>query len=435
MIQENTYVPKFTKINPSTKLLEYDSFVDHLNKRFALEPQKVLTSLLFIEFDNLVWFNDIFDLNIDDDIMQQLVEKLKLLLGAKDLLVRINNNQYVIMHDLYELEKPMVLAKEVIHILHEPFAIDSNMFYVNGSIGVSQSPIDGYSAQKLLSIAERMMRYAQKEGKNNIRCTKGITEVLSCEKSQYVIEDLPAALENGEIYFLYQLQYSHKEKRFTGAEILVRWLHPKYGAVSPDFFIPLVEKSGMIGPLTIRAIIAASEVFTLLKKNGIEDFSLSVNISPTHLLSSDFYETISFLIEHYPLRGEKLKFEITEEVLMQHTDTLIEKLEKLKDLGIMIELDDFGTGYTSLQHLAYLPIDTLKVDKSFVQDIDKDLKKKALFTAIADMAKALDINVIAEGVENNLEDEIIKGFESITVQGYLYAKPIPLDTLIEKISK
>lgn len=140
-------------------------------------------------------------------------------------------------------------------------------------------------------------------------------------------------------------------------------------------------------------------------------------------------------MEQYPLSGKKLNFEITEEVLMKKTDNLIQTLEKLKRLDIGIELDDFGTGYTSLQHLAYLPVDTLKVDRSFVSDIDKDVKKEALFKAITDMSHALNIDVIAEGIENSSEDRIIKTFNPTKAQGYFYSRPIQLDVLVERLKQ
>ena len=419
----------------SAKLLEYNHFIDSLNKKVSSDSTEVYTALLFIEFDNLAWFNDIFDSNIDNQIMLKIIEKLINLLGRDDLLVRKNKYQYIIMHDYLEFEDPIDLANNIMHhILSEPFTIDSNMFYIHGSIGISRSPFDGRNANKLMRIAERMMKIAQRDGTNNIVSSKGLDTQISCDKSKYVIEELPAALENGDIYFLYQPQYSHKEKRFTGAEMLARWKHEKYGYISPELFIPLAEKSGMIGPLTVRAIITASETFTLLQKYGIKNFSLSVNISPIHLMTSSFFETVKFLVEHYPLHGEKLNFEITEEVVLKNTDILIQKLEQLKTLNINIELDDFGTGHTSLQHLANLPIDTIKVDRTFIQNINNDVKKQALFTAIVNMSRALNIEVVAEGVEETSEDDVIKAFDTVTVQGYLYSKPMELMALVEKFN-
>ena len=247
------------------------------------------------------------------------------------------------------------------------------------------------------------------------------------------MEDLPAAIENGEICFVYQGQYDHQRERFSGAELLARWKHSKYGEISPGIFIPLAEQSGMIGPLTIKAIIEASKMFAKLEKANIQDFSLSVNISPAVLMASDFIETVQFLRHNYDLIGQQLNFEITEDTLTQNMENLVQILEQIREMEIGIEIDDYGTGYTSLQYLANLPINILKIDRSFVTDIDQDLRKRDLFRAIVNMSHALDIDVIAEGVETALEDAVIREFDFITVQGYYYSKPINPDSLLEQL--
>jgi EAL domain-containing protein (putative c-di-GMP-specific phosphodiesterase class I) len=360
-------------------------------------------------------------------------QKLDGLLKQEDILARVGNYQYIIMQDLFSAESAEMLAKRIIHMLSEPCVIDEHMFYIYASIGISLYPVDGNNAYELIKTAENTMKRVQKDGKNCIGFTKHKDSSIFYEKNIRIIRDLPTAIENGEIYFVYQPQYSHTEARFSGAEILARWQHSEYGDISPELFIPLAEQSGMIGPLTVRTLVAASKAFALFELEDIKDFSLSVNISPSFLITSSFYKTISFLMKQYDLAGKNLNFEITEEVLIKNTDNLMKTLQKLKELDISIELDDFGTGYTSLQHLARLPIDTLKVDKSFVSKIDKDAKKRTLFKAIVDMSHALDISVIAEGVENSSEDNVIKTFESITVQGYFYSKPISLSALVEKL--
>ncbi|TET89799.1 MAG: GGDEF domain-containing protein [Sulfurovum sp.] len=436
-MQQHNVISKSVQVDPLTKLLDYVPFIDLLNQRFSSDSdsKKTLTALLFIEFDDLAQFNDIFGFNTDDQLIIQLSEKLSLLLKSEDVLARAGDNQYIIMQDLSASENPKELAKHIMHMLSEPFVVDTNIFYINASIGISCYPMDGNDAYRLIKTAKNTMRHAQKDGKNNIAFTPHRVALSSYEKSVRIMEDLPAAIENGEIYFAYQPQYSYTEERFIGAEMLARWRHPEYGEVSPEFFIPLAEKSGMVGPLTVKALVDASKAFTLFESEGIDDFSLSVNISPVFLMRSTFYKTIEFLMEQYPLSGKNINFEITEEVLMKNTDNLIKTLEKLKALDIGIELDDFGTGYTSLQHLAYLPIDTLKVDKSFVSGIDKNAKKKALFKAIVDMSHALNIDVIVEGVENSSEDRIIKTFKPTKAQGYFYSRPIHRDVLVEKLKQ
>jgi len=433
-MREETCILQSVDNDLSTKLLDYTSLTEILKQRFSgTHSKKIFTALLFIEFDDLSRFNDAFGFNLDEHLMIKISEDIRRFLNSEDILASAGNHQLIIMQDLSSTQSAEILAKRIIHMLSEPCMVDEYMFYIEASIGISLYPLDGNNVSKLIKTAENTMKHVQKDSKTHIGFTQNSAILRPCEKSIRIMRDLPAAIENEEIYFFYQPQYSHTEERFVGAELLCRWKHPKYGELSPEFFIPIAEQSGMIGPLTIKAIVAASKAFHVFKNEGIHDFSLSVNISPVFLMASSFDETIDFLIKQYDMHGGKLNFEITEEILLKNTDNLIRTLEKLKALDIGIELDDFGTGYTSLQHLAYLPIDTLKIDKSFVSDIDKDVKKKALFKAIVDMSHALDINVIAEGIENSSESSIIKTFDSITAQGYFYAKSMQLDKLVEKL--
>jgi EAL domain-containing protein (putative c-di-GMP-specific phosphodiesterase class I) len=275
------------------------------------------------------------------------------------------------------------------------------------------------------------MKEARGKGTNHFSFTQQQITFTDHDDTMELMKDFPAAIENGEIYFLYQLQYSSKSGHFTGAEILARWEHPNLGDISPSLFIPLAEQSGMISALTIKALVHASKVFQKLKDENIENFSLSINISPTFLTSSTFLSAIKFVLDEYHEEQNSLNFEITEESLIKNMEYLSVILVELKSYNIGIELDDFGTGYTSLKYLASLPIDTLKIDKSFITGIDKDCKKQALLKAIVDISKSFDFDLIAEGVENRDEDAIIQAYDSIKVQGYYHAKPMELSSMIE----
>ncbi len=425
-----------TQIDTLTMLPNRTYLLEVLQHKLSSSKQdKGVTALLFIEFDDLARFNETFGFDIDDQLMVQLSERIKPLLHADDILARVGNEQFAIVSQEFEAKESIeMFAKRIISILYEPFFVEPNMFYISASIGISLSSAEEYDAYRLLKTAENTMHKVQRDGKNHILFTQYNAQP-SLQSSMHLMEDMPAAIENGEIYFVYQGQYDHVRKCFSGAELLARWRHPKYGEISPGLFIPLAEQSGMIGPLTIKAIIDASKMFARLEAAKIKDFSLSVNISPAVLMTSDFIETVQFLCQNYDLVGKKLNFEITEETLTQNIDNLVQLLEKIRAMGIGIEVDDYGTGYTSLQYLANLPIDFLKIDRSFVTGIDGDLKKRALFQAIVNMAHALDIDVIAEGVETDLEDAVIKKFDFITVQGFLYCKPIESTALIQRLEQ
>lgn len=423
-----------TEIDSLTLLPNRTYLVKSLEKMLAATAEnKRLTSLLFIEFDDLARFNETFGFDIDDKLIIQLSEKIKPHLGKDDILARVGNEQFAIVSQEPQSEASAEqYAKRIMSILYEPFFVDPNMFYISASIGISLSSADENNAYRLLKTAENTMRKVQKDGKNHIAFTRNLEQPFLL-KSKRLMEDLPAALENGEIYFVYQGQYSHSEQRFNGAELLARWRHPQFGEVSPLLFIPIAEQSGMIGPLTIKALVEASKKFSELEAAGIGDISLSVNISPAVLMASDFIETVQFMHNNYNLAGKKLNFEIMEETLTQNIKNLAQLLEKIRTMGIGIEVDDYGTGYTSLKYLAELPINSLKVDRSYVRDLDKDVKRKALFQAIIDMSHALDLDVIVEGVETALEDDIVKTFESITVQGYYYSRPQEWSTFLDRL--
>ena len=214
----------------------------------------------------------------------------------------------------------------------------------------------------------------------------------------------------------------------------MRWEHPQLGSVSPDTFIPIAEQTGMIRSVTMKALMEASRMFRQVEELGITDFSLSINISPSMLLYSTFVENVKFFVESYDLDGKQLRFEITENVLTRNLTKMVETLEEIRSMGIGIEMDDYGTGYTSLKYLSQLPIDTLKIDKTFVRDIDKDSKKATLFKAICDMSFALGYEIIAEGVETESENLIVQAFDNIIVQGYYYARPLSDEALLTLLS-
>lgn len=419
------------QIDSLTNLPNRTYIIESLEKKLSsVKKNKNIITLLFIEFDDLTRFNETFGYDIDDRLIIQLSQKIASFLEKDDILARVGNEQFaIISQNLQSEEKAEIFAKRIIAAFYEPFFIPPNMFFISASIGISLSSSDENNGYRFLKTAENTMRKVQKDGTNHIAFTRQ-KDLSSLEKNIRLMEDLPAALENGEVYFVYQGQYSHSQHRFDGAELLTRWQHPTYGEISPEVFIPIAEQSGMIGPLTIKALIEASKMFTHLEAAGIKDFSLSINISSAVLMASDFIDTVQFVRSNYNLIGKKLNFEIMEETLTQNIEKLVHTLEQIKEMDIGIELDDYGTGYASLKYLVLLPITTIKIDKSYVTGLEKDTKRQALFQAIVDMSHALDIEVIVEGVETVFEDNIIKKFGWITVQGYYYSIPLKFDDFL-----
>jgi len=390
--------------------------------------------LLFLDLNIPSHILKTSELHLDNELTAKIRRRLRLLLGEEDRLYQAKNGGYAVLHYPIFKTKERFFAERIVHAFSEPCELDGEIFYIDISIGIARYPFDAEDAQTLLDIAYESMKQIETEGKNLIGLPhiihSGDTEI---ERTK-IMKALPEAIERGDIRFVYQPQYSYARGRFVGAEMLARWEHDEYGVISPAVFIPLAEQSGMIGPLTVRALTEASAAFKYLEKYGHRDFSLSVNISPVFLTNGNFRETVSFLLERYDLKRYELHFEITEEFLLQNSKMLDETLQYLRDRHIRIELDDFGTGYTSLQHLVRLPIDIIKADRSFVAGIATDDKKLALLRAIVDLGRALNMEIVAEGIEYGTDDAVLRTFGDIVAQGYLYGKPVTLDELVEKIS-
>jgi EAL domain-containing protein (putative c-di-GMP-specific phosphodiesterase class I)/GGDEF domain-containing protein len=404
-----------------------------LEKRFSDRPHTPV-ALLSIAFNDLSDLNASFGFDADNRIAGSIDKKIASLLQVDDFFVKTGNGRYLIAQALQKSTDPETLAREIVQRFAEPCVMGEQMFFVYLSVGISLFPLNARDPYELIKRAENAAIELQKEKKNGIRFAKEEPSDILSDKKAQIMADIPAAIDSGEIYFVYQAQYSHQKECFSGAEILARWKHPYYGTVAPDFFIPLAEQSGMIGSLTVRSLVAAAKAHDRLRAEGVEDFSLSVNISPAFLMTNTFYQTIRFLADEYDLPGKPIHFEITEAVLMRHSQSIVTILEEIEELGIRIELDDYGTGYTSLQHLASLPIHILKIDRSFIHNADKESRKRALLKAIMDMAQALGMQVVAEGVETEEEDRSLRQLGPVIVQGYYYAKPVPLDVLIRQIA-
>ena len=426
---------KLTRFDQLTGLPKRTYFIETLeNKLREVDMNQTFLGVMVIEFDELEHFNALYGQNMDEHLLLELRNSLQTVLGDGLTLARVANAKYALIYeDMSSTNDIEKLAQSVIHLFAEPVVVDSHIIYVDLTIGISLYPTDADCAKILLKEAERVSSSLQKEGTNQYGFSHKLPE-KNVDNLLHLSSDLPAAVENGEIYFLFQPQFCHKNKRYSGAELLVRWEHPELGSISPETFIPIAEQTGMIRSVTMKALMEASKMFKEVEELGITDFSLSINISPSMLLYSTFVENVKFFIESYDLAGKQLRFEITENVLTRNLAKMVETLEEIRSMGIGIEMDDYGTGYTSIKYLSQLPIDTLKIDKSFVRDIDKDPKKATLFRAICDMAFALGYEIVAEGVETESEDLIVQTYENIIVQGYYYARPLRDEALLTLLS-
>ena len=413
------------------RMITYNALVSYLDTIENTEGS--YTGILYAELDDPARFNNLFGHNSDKVLLRTFVSRLESALSY-DMLAKVGTYRFVVVYRMIE-NREMIekAAGQIVNLLREPMGVGENLVYLTGTVGLALS-IPGETGSMFVKRAERAMADAKKEGRNRIGICKSETLFSSKEELQ-LIKDMPRAIDRGDIYFVYQPQYSYRQRRFTGAEILVRWKHPDIGDVMPDVFIPLAEISGMIVPLMTRILIEAALMFSRLEKEGVRDFALAVNLPFQVLMEESFFHTVDFLMDAYALGGKNLTFEIMEDTIPDHLESFTARLEKIKSLGFSLAVDDYGTGHTSLTYLLHFPVDYIKIDRLFVQNIHKNRRTYLLFRSIVDMAKALELSVVVEGVECEEEDAIVKRFGDVTVQGYFYSKPVSAERLSRLLSK
>ena len=434
-IKECDTLLKLTRYDQTTQLPNRRYFLELLtNKLSAREGFKTFLSVLVIDFNELDYYDALFDYDIDDVVSLELMNRLKEAIDEGMLFAKIGTSKFALVYETQvstlEAEK---MAEEILHLFTEPLSVYGHLAYVELSLGISQYPTDTLYAKGLLQKAEKTASFLKATGVNSYDFAHKLPE-KNVDHILKISTDLPAAVENEEIYFVFQPQYCHEQERFCGAELLARWEHPELGAISPETFIPIAEQTGMIRAVTMKAFMEASTMFEQLEEIGISDFSLSVNISPSMLLYSSFIEDLDFFLESYNMVGKALQLEVTESDLTRNISKMADILQQIRAKGIKIEMDDYGTGYTSLQYLSKLPLDTLKVDRSFVQNIDSDRHQNILFKAICDMASALGYDIVAEGVETEGERCVVEAYQNLRVQGYYYSKPLERKALLSLLS-
>ncbi len=393
-----------------------------------------MVGILFIEFEDISHFNDAFGYNADKSILLDLVEHIRTLFSDA-LFARIGTYSFVVVKETSTTEELISLSQNIINLLREPLSFQKNLLYVSAAIGIAHTENrEEVSPLLLVKQAEYAMREAKQQGINRIVVSRH-KELLSTQDELRLLKDLPYAIEREEIYFVYQGQFNYGTSTFVGAEILARWEHPDLGMIPPSVFIPLAEKNGMITPLMTRTLIEAASMFEKLELRGKHTFSLSINLPFQVLMEESFVDTLGFLSDAYNLAGRHLTFEIMEDTIPDHLESFSSRLTEIKSLGFKLAVDDYGTGHTSLTYLQYFPVDYIKIDRSFITGIQKEHKRFMLFKSIVDMADALELEVIAEGVETEEENEILLYyFDHLTVQGFLYSRPSKAENFLSLLS-
>ncbi|MFC3149594.1 EAL domain-containing protein [Litoribrevibacter euphylliae] len=388
-------------------------------------------ALLFIDLDNFKAVNDSFGHAVGDQVLQHVAEQLKGALRAVDTVSRLGGDEFlVILPELSaDVEEAKLSAQSVARMLTEkiatPFFVKNRDWVTSASIGIAMYPKDCDNVNEVMRFADTAMYEAKKKGRNQHVFFE--IDMASRVESAYSLEnELRTAVAQQQFFLVFQPQVGVQDGMIQGAEVLIRWRHPEKGIVPPFEFIPVLESSGLIQEVGHWLIREACRYIRIWQDLGLwhDEAWLSVNVSPNQFYNPLFVEDVLDALKESKLAPTCLELEITEGIVIRDTENTIKKLELLRSHGIRVAMDDFGTGYSSLSYLKRIPLDVLKIDQSFVRDINIDRTDKAIVEAILSMSKYLGLEVVAEGIETEEHYRFFKGTSCQRYQGYLYSPPV-----------
>ncbi|MGK0467210.1 EAL domain-containing protein [Clostridium sp.] len=421
-----------------TKLPNRTFFMNKLKQQLnTAELQNSGGAVFFLDLDNFKNINDTMGHDYGDKLLVFLAKQMEILINEKDTICRLGGDEFILLHPCYKEEEVDSYAKALLALFDKPFEIDNKQMYITASIGVAFYPKDGNDTSTILKNADSAMYKAKELGKNQF--ARFDEEMyLKLERKTCIDRILRNAIENNELSIHYQPQFDAKTNEIFGFEALLRLNSVELGFVSPVEFIPIAEETGYIVQMDKWVLNEACRQSVEWLNAGYRFKSISINVSTVDMHQIDFLETVKGIFENTGINPNIVELEITETVLMESLETNIKILKELMNMGIRVALDDFGTGYSSLNYLMKIPISTLKIDKSFIDNITSNIQNESIIKNIIQMAHSMELKVVAEGVETANQLSILKEKECDYIQGYYYSKPLTvLDTekLLSKNTK
>jgi len=407
-------------------------FNDRLTQAMALVRRhgKKL-ALLYLDIDRFKHVNDSSGHATGDRLLQSVAERLRACVRSSDTVSRQGGDEFVILlREVAHAQDAAVAAEKMLAVLGEPHRVDESELYVSASIGIVTYPEDGTNAEDLLKNADTAMYRAKDCGRNNYQFFRAEMNLDSLER-QSLESDLRHALERREFVLHYQPKVNLRTYAITGVEALIRWRHPKRRLIRPSRFISIAEETGLIVPIGNWVLREGCRQAKAWQIAGLAPMNIAVNISAVELRAKDFVAGVRVILAETGLAARCLELEITETFLMQDVASTGLVLQELKDMGIQLALDDFGTGYSSLSHLKRFPIDTLKIDHSFVQDLTTDRGDASIVSTMVNMGKSLRMGVVAEGVETHEQCIFLKEQHCPEAQGFYFHEPMVAEEIAE----
>lgn len=403
-------------------------FHDRLMQAIAYaQRHNTQLAVLFLDLDNFKHINDSLGHTVGDKLLQSVAGRLVAQVRHSDTVCRQGGDEFVILvlEDAHA-EDATIIADKIVRAVTQPHHVEGHELHITTSIGLSVYPADGDDADTLIRNADMAMYVAKKKGKNCYQFFNAEMNARAMERRSMEVE-LRRAIDREELILHYQPKVDLVSGEITGAEALARWHHPQKGMIFPETFIPVAEECGLIIPLGRFVLRRACRQMKTWRDAGGRQLSIAVNVSPLEFRDHSFLECVRTVLHEEGVDGKFLQLELTESTLMRNVEASRAILHELKALGVQLAVDDFGTGYSSLSYLRLFPIDVLKIDQSFVQDISADTENGTIVSAVISMGAGLRHKVIAEGIETEEQLSFLNAHHCNEGQGYFFSRPVPAD--------
>lgn len=418
-----------------TSLANRLQFEKALKKTVSIaEDKNQKLGLLFVDLDEFKQVNDNLGHDIGDRLLQEVAKRLYSCVRKNDFIARLGGDEFaVILGHIKDNEEAGVVAQKIIDRLSSPFKLGNYHVRVSASVGIACYPRAAKTSAELLKAADIAMYRAKELGRNNYQYFSEKVKAQNLYRSK-IENELTDALTNKEFTLMYQPKFNLAKKELTGFEILLRWENPRLGITMPDDFVHIAEETGILIPIGEWTIQEASEQFGKWRKELGIDYKLSINLSPKQLLKKNLPNLLTSALKANNIPAKQLEIELTESAIMSEAE-VEESLKKLHGIGITVAIDDFGTGYSSLSRLRYLPINTLKIDKSFITELSENKNDAIITQSILALGKSLNLTVIAEGIETKEQLEFLQENNCDEGQGHYFSPPLTAKEMTEYLLK